>query len=107
MRLQGARKLKQLKKAGRRQERRRTASRLKRKLLAGKGAVKCVYCGKSVTARRVTFDHVKPVSKGGYHKLKNGALACPSCNSRKGSMTVHEFMKLMAAGKPDGIQRRK
>ncbi|TFC59519.1 HNH endonuclease [Cryobacterium sp. TMB3-1-2] len=32
---------------------------------------------------RLTWDHVKPLSKGGPHMLANLRLACQSCNSRK------------------------
>lgn len=97
MKLQGARKLAQLKKRGRKKERYKAAKKLKRKLLAVTKAPKCTYCGQSLTQRKATFDHVKPVSKGGYHKIQNGALACWTCNTRKGSMTAHEFMKRLTA----------
>jgi len=36
-------------------------------------------------ALKLTWDHVKPLSKGGAHMLSNLRLACVSCNSRKGA----------------------
>ena len=42
---------------------------------------KCVYCGKRT--RRLTKDHVIPLSKGGALTLTNIVPACLSCNSKK------------------------
>ena len=42
---------------------------------------KCVYCGKRT--RRLTKDHVIPLSKGGALTLTNIVPACQSCNSKK------------------------
>ena len=41
----------------------------------------CVYCGKK--PKRLTQDHITPLSKGGSHTLHNVIPACQSCNSRK------------------------
>jgi len=42
---------------------------------------KCVYCGKRT--RRLTKDHVIPLSQGGALTLSNIVPACKSCNSKK------------------------
>jgi 5-methylcytosine-specific restriction endonuclease McrA len=42
---------------------------------------RCQYCGER---RRLTMDHVHPVSKGGLHCWTNVVAACDSCNNRKG-----------------------
>lgn len=42
----------------------------------------CVYCGAS--DRKLTQDHVIPLSKGGSHTKTNVVPACRSCNSKKG-----------------------
>jgi len=55
----------------------------------------CSYCGRKLSAADATFDHVKPLSQGGYDKTKNGAIACEQCNQAKGSMTVDEFKRRM------------
>lgn len=55
---------------------------------------RCVYCECTLTARgpqRMTADHVKPLSRGGYDKRKNVVACCYRCNQEKGSMTVGEF----------------
>lgn len=43
----------------------------------------CAYCGKK--SKRLTMDHVVPVSKGGQHVMANIVPACQPCNSRKGA----------------------
>lgn len=42
---------------------------------------RCVYCGAS--PKRLTQDHIIPLSKGGNHTVSNVVPACHSCNSRK------------------------
>jgi 5-methylcytosine-specific restriction endonuclease McrA len=41
---------------------------------------RCVYCGQ---VKKLTVDHVIPISKGGQHTKSNIVPACQSCNSRK------------------------
>lgn len=41
----------------------------------------CAYCGKR--CKRLTQDHITPLSKGGNHTLSNIVPACRSCNSKK------------------------
>jgi hypothetical protein len=52
-------------------------------MFRGKNSVKCEYCKRYLSRENATFDHVVPQSKGGYHKQKNGALACK--RSEKGA----------------------
>jgi 5-methylcytosine-specific restriction endonuclease McrA len=44
---------------------------------------RCVYCKRRM--KRLTQDHIIPVSKGGWHVSMNIVPACQSCNSRKGN----------------------
>lgn len=44
----------------------------------------CQYCG---CTRRLTLDHVLPLSKGGKHAWNNVVAACEQCNQRKGDRT--------------------
>jgi len=46
---------------------------------------RCVYCGEE---KKLTIDHIIPVSKGGNHVKENIVPACISCNSRKGDRPV-------------------
>ena len=43
---------------------------------------KCVYCG---LKKKLTVDHVVPLSKGGAHTASNVVPACSTCNASKGA----------------------
>lgn len=42
---------------------------------------RCVYCGRKM--KRLSQDHIIPLSQGGSHTLSNVVPACRSCNSKK------------------------
>jgi len=48
---------------------------------------KCAYCGGSFDH----IDHVKPISKGGYHCLSNLRPACKKCNQEKHNKSLKEW----------------
>ena len=45
-----------------------------------------------------TIDHRVPKAFGGTHELDNICLACSTCNTRKGTKSVSEFVSLLKAG---------
>jgi 5-methylcytosine-specific restriction endonuclease McrA len=51
---------------------------------------KCAYCGNEMT--KVTLDHIIPLSKGGEHSVVNVVPCCPTCNFRKGTKSIEEFL---------------
>ena len=51
----------------------------------------CAYCGERVPV--LTQDHVLALSRGGNHTMANVVPACKSCNSRKHTTPVEEFLK--------------
>jgi len=55
----------------------------------------CVYCGKTDTPLEV--EHIKPRASGGSNRVSNLTIACTTCNQRKGSMPVEQFL----SDKPD------
>jgi 5-methylcytosine-specific restriction endonuclease McrA len=57
----------------------------------------CWYCGRTLTTRTATIDHIIPKSKGGKDDFGNLRLACASCNSTRGSSDDIEFRKLRRA----------
>mgnify|MGYP006375470231 FL=1 len=65
------------------------------RLFGGRKHRPCTYCGITLSVESATFDHVKPLSSGGYDKTKNGAISCKSCNNRKGSQTKEDFLSRM------------
>lgn len=50
----------------------------------------CVYCGSS---HKLTLDHIKPRIDGGSHEAENLVTACQSCNSKRGSMDIADFVQ--------------
>jgi len=54
-------------------------------VLCEKYDYRCVCCHKK---RKLTIDHIVPVSKGGTSNIENLQPLCRSCNSRKGTNTV-------------------
>ena len=53
----------------------------------------CIYCGADISEGRHTIEHLVPLSRGGSNAIENVALACRSCNARKGDKTVAEFLE--------------
>jgi 5-methylcytosine-specific restriction endonuclease McrA len=70
-----------------------------REYLLEKWHRKCAYC----SVKNVPFEveHIQPKSKGGSDRVSNLALACHTCNQRKGNQDVRDFL----AGKPDLLNR--
>jgi 5-methylcytosine-specific restriction endonuclease McrA len=50
----------------------------------------CQYCGQTLPATELTFDHVVPVAKGGRKDWENIVTCCVSCNRLKGGRTPAE-----------------
>lgn len=57
---------------------------------------KCAYCGKAISQKEATIDHILPKSQGGLTTWENVALACHRCNCKKDSRTPEQAnMKLL------------
>lgn len=56
----------------------------------------CQYCRTRISEKKLTIDHVVPLSRGGTHTWTNVVAACSSCNNKKGSKTPDQAnMKLL------------
>lgn len=51
---------------------------------------KCGYCFQT---KKLTIDHIIPLSKGGADKIYNMILACRSCNVEKADMNIEDWLK--------------
>jgi len=54
----------------------------------------CCFCGRRLSYRTLTLDHVVPRCLGGEDSWENLASACRQCNSRKGSLLVSELGRI-------------
>ena len=66
-----------------------------REYLLNKWERKCAYCGFENIALQV--EHIYPRAKGGSNRISNLCLACHSCNQKKGTKNIEQFL----AKKPD------
>ena len=62
-----------------------------REYLLEKWGRTCAYCGAKDVPLEI--DHIHPRSKGGTDKISNLTLACHSCNQKKGSRNLSEFLE--------------
>ncbi len=54
---------------------------------------RCAYCGRK--PKKLTQDHVVPLSKGGSHTASNIVPACHSCNSKKHTSDPPTFQRML------------
>jgi len=67
-----------------------------RKLIEVRDRGRCQYCGKKLSGKDKTIDHIIPKSRGGQNKWENVVLCCKKCNKKKGNKTPEEVgMKLL------------
>lgn len=50
----------------------------------------CVYCG--ATPSQIECDHMIPISRGGDNSQSNLVTSCPTCNRKKATKTVDEWL---------------
>lgn len=67
----------------------------KRALIQYKFDGKCAYCGKDLSEKGCTLDHIIPKSRGGYKTEDNLYPACRKCNERKADLSMEDFRKAM------------
>lgn len=52
----------------------------------------CAICGNPVKYKKMTIDHIVPLSKGGTNGMDNLQLACKRCNLMKSDFSTEEFL---------------
>lgn len=60
----------------------------------------CQYCRQKFSEKKLTIDHVIPLSKGGRHEWTNVVTACSACNNKKGDKSP-EKANLTLWSKPE------
>lgn len=60
---------------------------------------KCAYCG--IKNIPLQVEHIHPKAKGGTNRISNLCLACDSCNKKKDTQEIEQFL----AKKPDVLKR--
>lgn len=55
--------------------------------------------------RKLTVDHIIPLSRGGADHYDNYMILCRECNRRKGSLTCEEYSDLMRYRKGEGLSK--
>lgn len=68
-------------------------SKIKRQLIDRDGN-ECFYCGKMMTAKEMTTEHIFSINQGGTNHIANMTLAHFECNQKAGHMTVVDKIKL-------------
>lgn len=53
----------------------------------------CAYCGRKLSSRMATVDHVIPRALGGTNRLDNLRLSCRECNNIKGDSEWRQEMR--------------
>ena len=61
---------------------------------------KCCYCQKQLSLSSMTVEHIMPISLGGSRKWNNVAVACHSCNSKRGNSTHSKWTPKSRLYKP-------
>lgn len=65
--------------------------RLYQALLAAHGYVPCYVCGKHVTMRDATIEHIVPRALGGGNHYKNLSISHAACNHARGATLGREL----------------
>lgn len=63
---------------------------------------RCLKCNEQMTFEKLTFDHIKPISKGGTSFVFNAQPLCFSCNASKGNKEIDYRQTLPDWIKHDG-----
>lgn len=64
-----------------------------RKWLLDRHGPVCAYCGRRISEKGITLDHVTPrKGKSAYDRRDNLVLACPACNMQKADQHILAFL---------------
>lgn len=75
---------------------RRKVVRFSRENVYARDNGRCQYCGLKVARHEATYDHVLPRAQGGKTTWENVAIACFTCNQKKGGRTPEQAAMRLA-----------
>ena len=52
----------------------------------------CAYCGKALTEKNKTIDHITPQCANGKGYANNIVVCCGNCNAKKGNVDINNFL---------------
>lgn len=64
-----------------------------RELIYTNAQGKCVLCGRKITYKQMTLDHIVPLAMNGKDDVINLQCTCDTCNKIKGSILPDDFME--------------
>lgn len=81
------------------------------KVIHEKGC-KCIWCGRECKVKSfhvvggqpqpnpdcATIEHIQAIANGGQHNLKNVAIACHACNSKKSDTDLNKWIVMNKVG---------
>jgi 5-methylcytosine-specific restriction endonuclease McrA len=70
--------------------------RLKTRVVRTTKMAECFFCGKPISRKNKTRDHLLPTSRNGSNSPKNIVDACKPCNNLKGCLDLEEFRLVVA-----------
>ena len=58
----------------------------------------CHYCGRRMSPRELTMDHIVPIARGGRSIKGNVVTACKECNNKKKQLLPMEWEEYLDGG---------
>lgn len=65
----------------------------------------CACCGKKLTTKTMTMDHIIPLSRGGSNEPENLIALCPECNKQKGNLLLMPRSSYVAVKNRNEMQK--
>lgn len=88
-------------------EERRLFTYEERDLILKSSYGKCAACGKPLTTKTMTVEHIIPISRGGSNEMENLVALCEPCNKRKDNLLYTASFYIALLGTPRITQIRK
>lgn len=68
----------------------------------------CAHCGKKLTTKNMTVEHIIPISRGGTNKMENLTALCYNCNNMKNNLIYLPrsfYLALIGTGQLKNMER--